>query len=118
MTAAAGADTVHAAMTTDLPTATAAEPFDVFLSHNSREKPTVERIAERLKRDAVEPWLDKWCLTSGGDWQEELAAGLRRSKACAVFIGPALPDTSGLSPGRATTRKRVWLSCRSLAQSS
>lgn len=76
-------------MTTDLPTAPAAEPFDVFLSHNSREKPTVERIAERLKRDAVEPWLDKWCLTSGGDWQEELAEGLRRSKACAVFIGPA-----------------------------
>src|SRR5205823_7301563 len=24
--------------------------FDVFLSHNSRDKPTVERLAERLKR--------------------------------------------------------------------
>ncbi|HEY0375513.1 MAG TPA: hypothetical protein VGC87_00985 [Pyrinomonadaceae bacterium] len=32
--------------------------FDIFLSHNSREKPAVERIAEKLKRDGIEPWLD------------------------------------------------------------
>jgi WD40 repeat protein/energy-coupling factor transporter ATP-binding protein EcfA2 len=63
-------------------------PFDVFLSHNSREKPAVERIAEKLKRAQIEPWLDKWCLTSGGDWQTELAEGLRLSAACAVFVGP------------------------------
>jgi WD40 repeat protein len=62
--------------------------FDVFLSHNSKEKSAVERIAEKLKREAVEPWLDKWCLTPGGDWQDELAEGLRRSTSCAVFIGP------------------------------
>ena len=64
-------------------------PFDVFLSHNSKEKPTVERIAEKLKRDGIEPWLDKWCLTQGGNWQDELAHGLRSSSACAVFIGPS-----------------------------
>jgi WD40 repeat protein len=63
--------------------------FDVFLSHNSREKPVVERIAEKLKREGFEPWLDKWCLTPAGDWQDELATGLRASEACAVFIGPS-----------------------------
>ncbi|HJU54174.1 MAG TPA: TIR domain-containing protein, partial [Pyrinomonadaceae bacterium] len=62
--------------------------FAVFLSHNSREKPTVERIAEKLKRAELEPWLDKWCLTPAGDWQDELAQGLRASSACAVFVGP------------------------------
>lgn len=36
----------------------------------------------------MEPWFDKWCLTPDGDWQEELAAGVRTSSACAVFIGP------------------------------
>jgi hypothetical protein len=46
--------------------------FDVFLSHNSLEKPAVERIAEKLKRAELEPWLDKWCLTAGGNWQDEL----------------------------------------------
>jgi WD40 repeat protein/energy-coupling factor transporter ATP-binding protein EcfA2 len=62
--------------------------FDVFLSYNSRDKPSVERIAEKLKRAGLEPWLDSWCLTPGGNWQEELAEGLRASAACAVFVGP------------------------------
>jgi WD40 repeat protein/energy-coupling factor transporter ATP-binding protein EcfA2 len=65
------------------------QSFDVFLSHNSREKPVVERIAEKLKRTKVEPWLDKWCLTPAGDWQDELAQGLRASATCAVFVGPS-----------------------------
>src|SRR4051812_42919102 len=63
--------------------------FDVFLSHNSRDKPAVERIAERLSGAGLAPWLDKWQLTPGGRWQEELGAGLDASAACAVFIGPA-----------------------------
>jgi WD40 repeat protein len=62
--------------------------FDVFLSHNSRDKDTVERIAERLRRAGVNPWLDKWALVPGGEWQHELGAGLEASAACAVFIGP------------------------------
>src|SRR4051794_7487335 len=62
--------------------------FDVFLSHNGRDKPVVERIALRLRDAGVEPWLDVWHLTPGGRWQEELAAGLDASRACAVFIGP------------------------------
>jgi WD40 repeat protein/energy-coupling factor transporter ATP-binding protein EcfA2 len=62
--------------------------FDVFLSHNSREKPVVERLARRLRDAGLEPWLDAWCLTQGGRWQDELAGGLRASRACAVFIGP------------------------------
>lgn len=62
--------------------------FDVFLSHNSRDRPVVERIALRLKRAGLEPWLDKWSLTPGGEWQRELGAGLDASAACAVFVGP------------------------------
>ena len=44
--------------------------FAVFLSHNSRDKPTVERLAEKLREAALEPWLDRWYLTGGGVWQE------------------------------------------------
>lgn len=62
--------------------------FDIFLSHNSRDKPTVTRVAEKLKRAGLEPWLDAWCLTPGGNWQEELATGLRACSSCAVFVGP------------------------------
>ena len=64
------------------------ERFDVFLSYNSRNRTQVERIAARLKRARLEPWLDKWSLTPGGRWQEELPRGLAASSACAVFVGP------------------------------
>ena len=63
-------------------------PFDVFLSHNSRDKPLVERIAERLKRARLEPWLDAWHLVPGMEWQRGLAEGLAASRSCAVFVGP------------------------------
>ena len=62
--------------------------FDVFLSHNSRDKPAVERLAVKLQTAGLEPWLDKWCLTPGGRWQEELVAGLRACSDCAVLVGP------------------------------
>jgi hypothetical protein len=79
--------------------------FDVFLSHNSQDKPAVKRIAERLKREGIEPWLDIWCLTPGGDWQDELAQGLRVSSACAVFVGPhGIGDWERLEFNLATDR--------------
>jgi WD40 repeat protein len=62
--------------------------FDVFLSHNTRDKPVVERIAEQLRRNGLQPFLDVWDLTPGGRWQRELTDGLARSKACALFVGP------------------------------
>lgn len=62
--------------------------FDVYLSYNSRDRAVVERIAERLKRAGIEPWLDRWSLTPGGDWQHELGVGLDSCEACAVLVGP------------------------------
>lgn len=61
--------------------------FDVFLSYSSRDREIVERIAQRLQRAGVAPWLDRWQLTPGGEWQRELGAGLDASVSCAVFVG-------------------------------
>ena len=63
--------------------------FDVFISYNRADEATVERVAERLKQQRLEPWLDRWTLTPGGSWQEEIVEGLRASGACAVVVGPA-----------------------------
>jgi hypothetical protein len=52
--------------------------FDVFLSHNSRDKPFVERIAERLKRSQLSPWLDAWQLVPG---LEDLQSAKERALA-------------------------------------
>jgi WD40 repeat protein len=61
--------------------------YDVFLSYNGRDRDVVERVAARLRDLGVEPWLDVWCLAPGGRWQDEIAAGLANSAACAVFVG-------------------------------
>jgi conflict system STAND superfamily ATPase/TIR domain-containing protein len=69
-----------------------AEPssaYDVFLSHNGKDKPAVRILAERLKAEGLEPYLDAWHLVPGEAWQEALEEALLTSRTCAVFLGPA-----------------------------
>ncbi len=61
--------------------------FDVFLSHNSRDKPQVEQIAMRLHDRGLRAWLDKWELRPGFPWQEGLEGGIQAARAVAVFVG-------------------------------
>jgi TIR domain len=63
------------------------DPFDVFLSHNSQDKPVVEEIGERLKSRGLHVWLDKWELRPGFPWQEGLEEGVQASRAAAVCVG-------------------------------
>ncbi len=70
-------------------TATMERHYDVFVSYNSADSEAVHRIAEQLKRERLEPWLDKWVLTPGRSWQDEIVDGLARSSTCAVMVGPA-----------------------------
>ena len=58
--------------------------YDVFLSHNSEDKPAVEEIARRLKQEGIEPWLDKWNLIPGDAWQEAIEEALDACRACAI----------------------------------
>ena len=66
-----------------------AAEFDVFLSYSGAHRQQVLRLAELLQVRGMRPWLDAWELVPGADWQDGLADGLRRSKACAVFLGAA-----------------------------
>ena len=50
--------------------------YDVFLAHNSADKPAVETIAMRLREAGLHPFLDKWHLTPGMPWQTELEEAL------------------------------------------
>ena len=42
-----------------------AHRFDVFMCHNSEDKPAVVALAEQLEVAGVRPWLDKWELRPG-----------------------------------------------------
>lgn len=60
---------------------------DVFLSHSSLDKPTVEDLGGRLLDAGITPWLDKWNLVPGEPWQPEIEKALLSCDACAVIIG-------------------------------
>lgn len=69
------------------------EAFDVFLSHNSQDKPVVRELAGALKARGLRVWLDEEQLVPGRVWQEELETIIRTTRAAAVLIG-----RSGLGP--------------------
>ena len=63
--------------------------YDVFLSHNSKDKPAVETIAHNLQATyGLKCWLDKWNLVPGEPWQEALEDALDDCQTVAVFVGP------------------------------
>jgi WD40 repeat protein/MinD-like ATPase involved in chromosome partitioning or flagellar assembly len=63
--------------------------YDAFISHNSQDKPIVEKIAEYLiENRKLKVWLDIWDLTPGDSWREEIEIALFESECCVVFLGP------------------------------
>lgn len=70
-----------------------AERYHAFLSHNGKDKPAVETLADELAKRGVSCWLDKWNLIPGDPYQENLEHALTRCDTCVVFFGP-----NGLGP--------------------
>jgi TIR domain len=48
------------------------QDFDVFLCHQSEDKPAVKEIGNQLKDLGILPWLDEWELRPGLPWQRSL----------------------------------------------
>ena len=63
--------------------------FNVFLCHNSNEKPQVEKIREQLKAKGIYTWLDKYDFEPFRPWQKQLEEVIPRIKAAAIFLGPS-----------------------------
>ncbi|MEH2062693.1 MAG: GUN4 domain-containing protein [Nostoc sp.] len=62
--------------------------FDVFLAHNSQDKPQVIEIARYLKKNGLNPWLDKEQILGGDTILEKVMDGIKQSKTGAFFISP------------------------------
>ena len=67
--------------------------FDVFLSHNSKDKPAVKTLGTALKQRGLVVWLDEWELRPGRTWQdvlEEIVVGCKSATVCfgASGVGP------------------------------
>ncbi len=63
--------------------------FDVFLSHNSKDKPNVRILKEKLVESGLTCWLDADELVPGGNWQTDLQMAILKSSSVAVCFGPA-----------------------------
>ncbi len=67
--------------------------FDVFLCHNSEDKPQVEEIRTKLREKQIYAWLDKYDFEPFRSWQKQLEEIMPQIKAAAVFLGK-----SGVGP--------------------
>ena len=63
------------------------DEFDVFLSHNSQDKPHVRQLGEALKSRGLSVWLDEWELVPGRPWQKALEEIIHTTKSAAVLVG-------------------------------
>jgi nucleotide-binding universal stress UspA family protein len=61
--------------------------FDVFLSHNSKDKPAVRELAQSLRARGLKVWLDEWELPPGRPWQEEIEGIIKSTASAAVLVG-------------------------------
>ena len=61
--------------------------FDVFLAHNSQDKPQVRAIANKLKRRGLTVWLDEEQIPPGRSFQDAIQQALQNVKSAAIFIG-------------------------------
>lgn len=69
------------------------ESFDVFLCHNSQDKPTVRELNNKLKKFEIRTWLDEEQLPPGRPWQELLEKQIEEIGAVAIIVGE-----SGIGP--------------------
>ena len=63
------------------------EQFDVFLAHNSVDKPMVREIGARLRERGLNPWLDEEQIAPGELFQEAIQKVIPNIKSAAIIIG-------------------------------
>ena len=54
--------------------------YDVFISHNSQDKPIVKDLANRLEADGLKVWLDEWEILAGDSILSKVEHGLSKSR--------------------------------------
>jgi WD40 repeat protein len=61
--------------------------FDAFLAHNSKDKESVELLAERLRDEGLNPWLDSEQIPPGRWFQDIIQDAIKEVGAAVIFLG-------------------------------
>lgn len=67
-----------------------------FISHDSRDKPTVAKeIATGLQKRLCPVWYDEFSLKVGDNLRESIETGIKKCKKCILIISPNLIGNQG-----------------------
>ncbi|MEO0407395.1 MAG: TIR domain-containing protein [Cyanobacteria bacterium P01_A01_bin.135] len=61
--------------------------FDVFLAHNSNDKPLIRQLRDHLQAEGIQTWLDEDNILPGRQFQDEVQNAIRQIKSAAICIG-------------------------------
>src|SRR4051794_30207223 len=76
--------------------------YDVFLSHNSKDKPRVRKLAEDLRDAGLRVWFDEWVLKPGDDIYLAIERGLEAARTQVVCLSPAALESKWVTLERST----------------
>jgi hypothetical protein len=80
--------------------------FDVFLAHNSQDKPQVRAIATKLKDRGLKYWIDEEQIPPGRWFQDVIQQAIPNVKSAAICIG-----TGGLGKWQAVELRSFISQC-------
>jgi hypothetical protein len=63
--------------------------YDVFLSHTSKDKERVRRLAERLRGAGLRVWFDEEAIRSGDDIYLAIGHGVGGARTLVLCLAPA-----------------------------
>jgi hypothetical protein len=70
-------------------------PLKVFLCHSHTDRDAVHILYLRLKRDHMQPWLDRQCLLPGQHWADEIRKAILRSDVVIVCLSAEFEKENG-----------------------
>jgi DNA-binding beta-propeller fold protein YncE len=80
--------------------------YDVFLSHNSKDKSKVRRLAERLRAAGLRVWFDEWIIQAGDIIALKVDEGLEQSRVLLLCLSPAALASGWVALERSTAVHR------------
>src|SRR3954471_4323127 len=76
--------------------------YDVFLSHNSKDKPRVRKLAEDLRDAGLRVWFDEWVLKPGDDIYLPVERELEAARTQVLCLSPAALGSDWVALERST----------------
>ncbi len=76
--------------------------YDVFISHNSRDKPRVRRLAERLRDAGLRVFFDEGVIKPGDDIYLTIERGLDAARVQVLCLSPAALGSDWVALERST----------------